>query len=128
MHLPRLKPPILAATLAALLLAGCGGGGPSDEEQITATIERAFTQSDPKLCGELLTPLFIKTFYGTQAKCEQTASQRANASTVAVLKTTVKGDLATSLIKATGGSASPKPTTLRLVKDGGIWKIDGVGG
>lgn len=119
----------LICLIGALALPGCGfGGGPSDREQITDVLSKAFTDDDPKLCGQVLSETFIKTFYGTVEKCEQNATKGGNADSVDVLRLTVNGDSATALIMASGGSASPKPTTLKLVKENGDWKIDAVVG
>lgn len=131
MHVTRPRPRHLAliCLIGALALSGCGfGAGPSDSEQISDVVEKAFTDNDPKLCGEVLSEAFIKTFYGTVETCEQNAAKGANADSVDVLRVTVTGERATALIKASGGSASPKPVTLKLVKEGGDWKIDALAG
>jgi hypothetical protein len=122
---PRLSRLALICLIGALALPGCGfGGGQSDREQITDVVNKAFTDDDPKLCGQVLSQSFIKTFYGTVGKCEQNAAKGANADSVDVLRLTVTGDTAKALIMASGGSASPKPVTLKLVKEDGDWKID----
>jgi hypothetical protein len=134
----RLRPlHYLIATVAIALCAGAvvvlssgGDDGPrSDADQIAETVSRAYTESDPALCTELLTPKFIKaSAYRTLETCRQTAAIGANAQAVEVLDTRVSGDTATALVSARGGSAAPAPVTLRLVKDQGRWKIDGFSG
>lgn len=130
MHLPRprLVTLVLICVIGPLALSACGGGAKSDREQITGAIEKAFTDNDPKLCSQVLSEKFIKTFYGTLQKCEQNAAKGTDADSVEVLQLTVKGNTATALIKASGGSASPKPVTLSLIKADGEWKIDAVVG
>lgn len=131
MHLlhPRFSHLAPICLIGALALPGCGfGGAQSDREQITGVLEKAFTDNDPKLCDQVLSQNFIATFYGTLEQCEQNAAKGADADSVEVLKLTINGDHAVATIKASGGSASPKPATLKLVKEGDDWKIDGLAG
>jgi hypothetical protein len=131
MHAHRLRATLLCL-LASVAMVGCGigggGSGSGDEDQIRTTIETAFTKSDPALCAQVLSESFISAFYGTLARCRQSAASGQNADRVSVSAISVDGDHATALTRASGGSASPKPVTLKLIKQSGAWKIDGVTG
>ena len=119
---------IAACALAAVILISSDEGR-SDADQVDDAVTRAYTDNDPKLCTELLTPNFIKqSAYRDLETCRQTAAIGANAESVNILQTKVSGDTATALVSAQGGSASPKPVTLQLIKQDGDWKIDGFAG
>ena len=55
-----LVPLALLSAAALLTLTACGGGGPSDEDKIAETIEKAATTSDPSTCTELETQRFVE--------------------------------------------------------------------
>jgi hypothetical protein len=130
-HTPRHILPLLlvvAAAAGGAAFAGCGDDPPSESDKVADTVTRAYTESDPDLCTELLTPNFIKTSaYKTVETCRRTATIGANASSVDVLDVRIDGEKATALVAALGGSSSAKPELLRLVKQEGEWKIDGFG-
>jgi hypothetical protein len=124
---------IVIVALGIAILAGViwlrSDEGKNDAEDVDAAVTRAYTQSDPSLCTDLLTPNFIKTSaYRTLQTCKATAAIGSTAQSVNILQTKVAGDTATALVSAMGGSASPKPVTLDLVKQDGKWKIDGFAG
>ena len=56
----RILVPLALLVLAALTIVACGGGGSSDEDKITETIEKAATTSDPSNCTELETLRFVE--------------------------------------------------------------------
>jgi hypothetical protein len=134
MHLSRSTIYIIVIVLIGIaILAGViwlrSDEGKNDAEDVDAAVTKAYTENDPSLCTDLLTPNFIKaSAYRTLQTCRQTATIGANAQSVNILQTKVAGDTATALVSAMGGSASPKPVTLDLVKQDGQWKINGFAG
>jgi ketosteroid isomerase-like protein len=124
--------------LAAAALGGCGGGGPSDEEQIRTaltTYYRAFANGDGatacdalskdavtslekqargKSCPEVLDAALRRPGYASVA-------QRLTRATIT--KVTIAGDKATASIQVPGAPAVAKRVPVALIKEGGSWKI-----
>jgi ABC-type glycerol-3-phosphate transport system substrate-binding protein len=121
--------PVLALVLA-LGLAACGGGGESDEDKITSTIENAATSTDPAVCDETQTLAFMEQTTGGKGKeAEKECEQEAEAGTeqpesVAVSKVEVDGERATANAAFKGGGLSGQTAEVALVEDGGEWKLD----
>jgi hypothetical protein len=120
--------------LAALMLTACGGGGSSDEDKITETIETAATTNDPKNCTELETLNFVEqntTEKGQKAvkACEAEAeageeeAEGANVSNVSV-----DGSKATAETEFEGGSLGSQSLEVALVEEDGNWKLDQIEG
>ncbi len=120
--------------LAALTLTACGGGGSSDEDKITETIETAATTHDPKNCTELETLNFAEQ--NTQEKgtaaikaCEKEAKEEEDQAEAAeVSDVSVNGEKATAKVKFEGGSLGEQSLEVALVKEDGNWKLDQIEG
>ncbi|HEX6455842.1 MAG TPA: hypothetical protein VF009_04920 [Solirubrobacterales bacterium] len=114
----------------ALGLAACGGGGESDEEKITATIENAATSNDPAVCGETQTLAFMEQTSGSSAKaaekeCEEEAKAgEGQPESVNVSNVKVNGDKATAEVEFKGGTLDGQTPEVALVEEGGDWKLD----
>jgi hypothetical protein len=129
----RILVPLALLVLAALTLTACGGGS-SDEDKITETIERAETTSDPSNCTELQTQRFVEQ--NTQEKgkaavktCEEEAEAGdEEAEGVTVSNVTVNGSKATAEVEFEGGPLGSQVLELALVEAGGNWKMDQVEG
>ena len=126
---------------AALAIGGCGGGGSDSGGDPKAAVEgfaKAFGAGDGKQACDLLTPAgrtaFLKrvrTLAGTNdcptaikrvhdAAGAQVTGAFASAKVSAVK---VSGSTGTATLTAAGHS-----TTVRLAKEGGAWKLEGVPG
>jgi ABC-type glycerol-3-phosphate transport system substrate-binding protein len=127
LHLLLLPALVLALTLG---LAACGGGGESDEDKITSTIENAATSTDPAICDETQTLAFMEQTTGEGGKqAEKECEEEAKAGedqpdSVNVSKVEVDGDNATANAEFKGGSFDAQTLELALVEEDGDWKLD----
>ena len=130
----RILVPLALLALAALVLTACGGGGSSDEDKITETIETAATTSDPNNCTELETQRFAEQNSQEKGKaaiktCEKEAeageeqAEGANVSNVSV-----NGSKATAEVEFEGGSLGSQSLEVALVEEEGNWKLDQIEG
>jgi len=130
----RILVPLALLVLAALTLTACGGGGSSDEDKITETIETAATTSDPSNCTELETLSFVEQNTTEKGKaaikaCEAEAeageeeAEGANVSNVSV-----SGSKATAEAEFEGGSLGSQSLEVALVEEDGNWKLDQIEG
>jgi ABC-type glycerol-3-phosphate transport system substrate-binding protein len=122
---------LLPALLLALGLAACGGGGESDEDKITTTIENAATSTDPAICNETQTLAFMEQTSGessgkeAEKECEEEAkSGEGQPDSVSVTKVKVDGESATANAAFEGGIFDAQTLELALVEEGGDWKLD----
>jgi ABC-type glycerol-3-phosphate transport system substrate-binding protein len=123
---------LLPVLLLALVLglAACGGGGESDEDKITNTIENAATSTDPAICNETQTLAFMEQTSGESGKaaekeCEKEAEEGADQpDSVTVSKIEVDGENATADAEFKGGTFDAQTLELALVEEGGDWKVD----
>jgi len=112
-----------------VLLAG-GGGGPSDTEQVHATVE-AFGQATAakdyqRLCDTLLAPKLIEQVESIGLPCEVALKQglgdvKAPTLTIGAIK--IDGDDATAQVNSTAQGQTPSKDTLKLQRVNGKWKI-----
>ncbi|HKZ14145.1 MAG TPA: hypothetical protein VJL81_09910 [Solirubrobacterales bacterium] len=130
----RILVPLALLALAALVLTACGGGGSSDEDKITETIETAATTSDPNNCTELETQRFAEQNSQEKGKaaikaCEEEAeageeeAEGANVSNISV-----NGSKATAEVEFEGGSLGSQSLEVALVEEEGNWKLDQIEG
>lgn len=115
----------------ALGLAACGGGGESDEDKITTTIENAATSTDPAVCDETQTLAFMEQTSGessgkeAEKECEEEAkSGEGQPDSVSVTKVKVDGENASANAAFNGGIFDAQTLELALVKEDGDWKLD----
>ncbi|MGN6276210.1 MAG: hypothetical protein ACTHNP_09830 [Solirubrobacterales bacterium] len=119
--------PVLLITVFGL--AACGGGE-SDEEKITGTIENAATSTDPAVCGETQTLKFMEQTAGgsgneAEKECEEeTKSGENNPESVTVSKVEAEGEKATANVEFEGGNFDGQTLEVALVKEGGDWKLN----
>ncbi len=112
-----------------VLLAGCGGG-PSDTEQVHATVE-AFGQATAakdyqRLCDTLLAPKLIEKVESIGLPCEVALKQGlgdVKAPTLTIGAINVDGDDATAQVNSTAQGQAPSKDTLKLQRVNGKWKI-----
>ncbi|MFN8162266.1 MAG: hypothetical protein U0R26_00215 [Solirubrobacterales bacterium] len=125
--------PCLVVTSAFLLVA-CGGGGKSDEDQITEAIETSATSTDPADCTKFATQNFLEQ--NTQESgpaaaktCEEEAGEpESSAESAAVSKVEVEGSKARADVALTGGGFDGQAVTVALVKEGDQWMLNEITG
>jgi hypothetical protein len=128
----RILVPLALLALAALTLTACGGGS-SDEDKITETIENFATSSDPSKCTEFETQRFVEQTSTEKGKaalktCEKEADQGSEGTEGAkVSNISVNGGKATANVALEGGALDSQALEVALVEEGG-WKLDYVEG
>jgi ketosteroid isomerase-like protein len=113
----------------ALLVVGCRGG-PSDEDQVRATV-RAFATATAhkdyqRLCDDLLAPSLVEKVKQAGLPCEVALEQGlgdVKAPQLTLGAVAVKGDTATADIRTTAAGQQPSRETLQLQRVRGKWKI-----
>lgn len=127
----RLRLLLLPALLISFFgLAACGGGGESEEDKITSTIETAATSTDPAVCGETQTLKFMEATSGgsnkeAEKECEKEAEAgENNPESVTVSKVEVEGEKASANVAFEGGSFNGQTLEVALVREGGDWKLN----
>ncbi len=129
----RILVPLALLALSAPTVAACGGGSGSEGE-ITATIERAATTSDPRNCTALETLRFVeqnserKGAAATRACRREAREGREEAKAVEVSNVSVNGSKATAEVRFEGGPLDSQALEMSLVEAGGSWKLDHIDG
>jgi hypothetical protein len=125
--------------LVLLAIAGCGGGGDDDPDEVTQTLRDFVTATNERdgktLCGDLLTQEYMEKATGaTGDQAENACRQQLDLTTglqldlISIGRTKVDGDEATvrAVIDTDGVRA---PRLFRLEKEDGRWKLaDGSSG
>ena len=128
----RLRTPALAACVALLALASCGGGNDKeDAEEVVRGIAEATSDSDgERFCG-LVTEQFLEQSTGTTGDKAKDACKKqidSNKSTkvkvTKITKTEVKGDTATVTAELEA-SGRKRPQVFNLKKEDGEFKLSG---
>jgi hypothetical protein len=125
--------PVLLA-LVALVAAGCGESGPSDEEQVRATLrefQRATEQRDyAALCERVLAPALVDSVKQVGLPCEmalETSVEDVESPRLAVGAITVDGDRATAEVRSSAEGQAPSQDAVELVRVGEDWRIASLG-
>jgi len=122
----------LVPALAALLIAGCGGGsGSSDADQIAKVVKSTAGITDASLCDSLFTDQGIQETYredtpeAARKDCQDNVKDKSPVTPddVTVSDIEITGDTATATASAKGQDTKGY---FRLRKIGSDWKIDGV--
>lgn len=113
----------------ALVLVSCGGG-PSDEDQVRATVRQfaiATAHKDyQRLCDDLLAPALVEKVKQAGLPCEVALEQglsNVRSPQLTLGAVAVKGDTATADIRTTAAGQQPSRDTLKLQRVRGKWKI-----
>ena len=126
----------IAVLLAATALAGCGGGGDSDEDQVRDVVNsfvEAGRERDAAAACELLAADQVKTVEGLgSGGCAAVlggifAKSEDVETDVDIQDVRVEGNRATvdATVKAPG--VEPRTQTILLVKEDGEWKLASAG-
>jgi hypothetical protein len=108
--------------------AACGGGGNSDEDQISEVIETTATTNADSNCTDLETQSFVEqanfsTGKDAVAACKDSGPE-SNADSVKVTEIEVDGDRATAHATLSGSTFDGQTLVVSLVKDGDQWQMD----
>lgn len=103
-------------------------GGPSSTAKIEQTIGTVATRTDPASCDELMTDRYLEQTTGEEMPyaddvCRSNVG-RGVADAIEVSEIAVDGSRATALVANTGGTLDGSEVVVRLVEEGGDWKLD----
>jgi Putative lumazine-binding len=124
----------LAPAVALLLLAGCGDGGPTPEEQVRSTVTefgRATAAKDYQaLCDRLLAPSLVEDVESIGLPCEVALRQglgKVREPRLTIGRIQVQDDTASAEVRTSASGEEPSKDTLELVNLDGTWKISSLG-
>jgi ketosteroid isomerase-like protein len=124
-----MRRPLVAVMLVAAGLSGCGGG-PSDSQQVQATVDafaRASAAKDyQRLCDSLLSPALVEEVETAGLPCEVALRQGlgdVEAPTLTIGRIEVDGDKATARVNSAARGQPPSRDTLQLERVGDSWRI-----
>jgi hypothetical protein len=124
----------LLPLVAACLLIGCGDSGPTDEQQIRATLsefERATAERDYRaLCDRILAPELIDSVEQVGLTCDvalQKGFEDVEEPRLTVGAIEVREDRATAEVRSSAAGESPSQDSVELVRAGDGWRIASLG-
>ncbi len=119
-----------ALAALALLIAGCGASGPTDEEQVRTTLTafiRATASKDYQtLCDRLLAPSLIADLKKIGLPCEialQQGLDEVRQPRLIVGAVTVTGKTAVAEIRTSAEGQAPSKDTVELERTDAGWRI-----
>jgi Putative lumazine-binding len=127
-------PAALAAVIALLPAAGCGGQEPTPEEQVRAAVTefgRATAAKDYQaLCDRILAPALVEDVRSIGLPCEVALREGLGAvrePQLTIGRVRIAGERATAEVRTTAAGEQPSRDTLELVNEDGTWKIASLG-
>jgi hypothetical protein len=126
---------VIGLLALALGAAGCGKAKPSDQEQIRMTVAALATGTAAKdykaLCSKVLSKALVTKVEAVGLTCER-ALQRGlgsvKAPRLALKRVRILKDVGLALVDTSAVGEAPATTTLRLVREGGGWRIASLSG
>jgi hypothetical protein len=123
-----------AIAVAALLGAGGGCGGPSDEDKVRATLDtfaEATAQRDwRRICEEVLARRLLERLRAAGVGCEvalSTGLQGVRDPRLEIGAVTVRGDAARARVRTLAANQNESTDTVELVRQGDEWRIAALG-
>ena len=120
----------VAALALLVALAGCGSSGPTDEQQVRATLtafNRATAAKDYQaLCDRILAPSLIADLKKIGLPCEIALQQGlgdVQEPRLLVGAVTVKGKTATAQVRSSAQGQAPSSDTIQLEHTDEGWRI-----
>jgi hypothetical protein len=121
--------------LALIGAAGCGDDGPTDEQQVRATITAYATATATKdyrlLCRKVLSKVLVRKIQAVGLTCER-AVQRGlgdvQAPKLAIRRVRIRKDVALAEVTSSAAGQAPSTDTLRLVREAAGWRIAALSG
>jgi hypothetical protein len=126
----RVRASLSSALALAIGLAGCGGSNSGEAGAVAAAIKRASATRNPADCARLETQRFLDQTELANGKaalqsCRDDARDGSgNPRSTKVSNVTVTGGTAHARAAFEGGNLDGQALNLRLVKQGGGWKLD----
>jgi hypothetical protein len=124
---PVRRPPVAVLAVCA---AVCACGGPSDSEQVHATVEafqKATAAKDyQQLCDKLFAPKVVEQVESAGLPCEVALEKGlgdVKSPTLTIGRIAVNGDKATAEVRSSAAGQPPSRDTLELERVGGTWRI-----
>ena len=121
---------LAAGLVLALVLAGCGDQGPTDEEQVRTTLSdfsKATAAKDyQRLCDKILAPSLIADLKKIGLPCEIALQQGlgdVRQPRLIVGDVKVKGKTATAQVKSSAEGEPPSSDTIELEHTDAGWQI-----
>ena len=118
------------ALTAGLALGGCAGAGPSEEDEVRATLAafgRAAAARDGRtLCDRLLARSLVEEVERSGLPCAvamRTALRKVRDPQLVVGRVSVEGARARAEVRMSAGGQPPARDEVRLVKSEGRWRI-----
>jgi ABC-type uncharacterized transport system auxiliary subunit len=125
--------PALLILACAAVLAGCGGGGGSDQGSARDTAQayvEARNQGDAAKVCELYSAQLIRQLKTSNCVAFVKEQTSGTATDLTLVSVSEHGDQATATIQARAGEVANAiaPIELRLIRENGQWRISGLGG
>jgi hypothetical protein len=124
--------PLVIAVCA--VLAACGDQGPSEEEQVRATLEelqRGTAAGDyGALCEEVFARRLVDTVEQVGLECEDALEkgfEDVREPRLTVGAVSVDGDTARAQVRSSAAGQAASDDTVELVKEGATWRIASLG-
>ena len=124
----------LLLALACAAGAGCGESGPTDEEQVRATVTefgRATAAKDyGTLCDRVLSPSLIEEVEQIGLPCEVALERglgEVEEPRLTIGAISVEGDRATAEVRTSAANQAPSQDTLKLQRVEQGWRISSLG-
>lgn len=121
---------VLVAALAVIVVLVLKPGGRDDEQDVRATLDRFAQATREKdyqtLCDELFAAALVEKLRAVGLPCEvavRTGLGGRRNPQLEVLGVEVNGDQALARARSTAAGEQPSTDTLRLVREGGSWRI-----